>query len=267
MPATECNDALVGGDGVDGIVFQLLGPVEASAGGRRVPVEGERQLTVLAVLALNAGRVVTTERLIRAVWGEVPPPTARAQIQASACRLRRRLRGLIWTRGPGYLLAVARRQVDAEVFRCLVGEARAAARDCRPAEAAVLFRSALGLWRGEALSGMSGLSAEAAELEEERNAAIEGLFAAELGAGRHAQAVPDLYGYVMRLPWREVLRGLLMLALYRCGREADALTAYRDGRRLLVELGAPGSGLGCLAKAIRIHDPRLAAPFQAATFR
>jgi DNA-binding SARP family transcriptional activator len=114
---------------------------------------------------------------------------------------------------------------------------------------------------------MSGLSAEAAELEEERNAAIEGLFAAELGAGRHAQVVPDLYGYVMRLPWREALRGLLMLALYRCGREADALTAYRDGRRLLVELGAPGSGLGCLAKAIRIHDPRLAAPFQAATFR
>jgi DNA-binding SARP family transcriptional activator len=250
------------GGGVDDITFRLLGPVEAGAGGQRVPVDGGRQLAVLAVLALSAGRAVTTERLARAVWGDGPPPTARAQIHGSVHRLRRCLQGLICTRGQGYLLAVAGEQVDVMVFRCLAGQARAAARDSRPAEAAALYRSALGLWRGGALAGVTGLGAEAAELEEERNGAIEGLFAAELGAGRHAQVVPDLYGYVRELPWREALRGLLMLALYRCGREAEALTAYWDGYHPLPGLGpGAGSGLGRLARAIQVRDPRLAAPF------
>jgi DNA-binding SARP family transcriptional activator len=154
------------------------------------------------------------------------------------------------------------------VFRSRAGQARAAARDNLPAEAAALFRSALRLWRGDALDGVTGLGAEAAELEEERHTAIEGLFAAELGAGRHAQIVPDLYGYVMKLPWREPLRGLLMLALYRCGREAEALTAYQDGCHLLAELGAqPRTGLVRLAQAIRIRDPRLSAPFPMALLR
>lgn len=268
-PATTCNQALLdgNGDGIDNADFRLLGPVEAGIGGQRAPVDGGRQLAVLAVLALGAGRVVTTERLTRAVWNDAPPPTARAQIHGSVHRLRRCLRGLIRTEDQGYVLAVAAEQVDARMFRCLVAQARAATRDGRPAEAAALYRSALGLWRGDALSGVAGLREEATELEEERSAAIEGLFAAELGAGRHAQVVADLYGYVRKLPWRETLRGLLMLALYRCGREAEALTAYRDGCRLLAELGAPGSGLGCLAKAIRIRDPRLAAPFPGAVFR
>jgi DNA-binding SARP family transcriptional activator len=251
-----------GGSSVDDTDFCVLGPVEASTGGQRVPVNGGRQLTVLAALALSAGRVVTIERLTRAVWDDMPPPTARAQIQGAVFQLRRCLRGLIRTRGRGYLLAAASEQVDATMFRCRAGEARAAARDSRPAEAAALFRSALGLWRGDALDGVTGLGAEAAELEEERNAAIEGLFAAELEVGRHAQVVPDLYGHVMKLPGREPLRGLLMLALYRCGREAEALTAYRDGCGLLAELGMqPGAGLGRLAEAIRIRDPRLSAPF------
>jgi DNA-binding SARP family transcriptional activator len=250
------------GSGVDEINFCVLGPVEARTGGQRVPVNGRRQLTVLAVLVLSAGRVVTTERLTRAVWDSVPPPTAHAQIHGTVFRLRRCLRGLIHTCGQGYLLAAASEQVDAMVFRSRAGEARAAARDSRPAEAAALFRSALGLWRGDALDGVIGLGAEAAELEQERNTAIEGLFAAELAAGRHAQVIPDLYGYVINLPWREPLRGLLMLALYRCGREAEALTAYQDGCHLLAELGAqPGTGLGRLAQAIRIRDPRLSAPF------
>lgn len=256
-----------GGSSADDTDFCVLGPVEASTGGQRVPVNGGRQLTVLAALALSAGRAVTIERLTRAVWDD-PPSTARAQIQGAVFQLRRCLPGLIRTRGQGYLLAAASEQVDAMMFRCLAGEARAAARDRRPAEAAALFRSALGLWRGDALDGVTGLGAEAAELEEERNAAIEGLFAAELRAGRHAQVVPDLYGYVMKLPWREPLRGLLMLALYRCGREAEALTAYRDGCRLLAELGAqPGAGLGRLAEAIRIRDPRLSSPFPLAVVR
>jgi DNA-binding SARP family transcriptional activator len=254
-------------DGVDDTDFRLLGPVEADMGGQRVPVDGGRQLTVLAALALSAGRAVTTERLTRAVWDDAPPATARAQIHGSVHRLRRCLQGLIRTEEQGYLLAVAGEQVDARMFRCLVGQARAAARDSRPAEAAALYRSALGLWRGDALCGVTGLREEASALEEERNAAIEGLFAAELGAGRHAQVVADLYGYVRKLPWREALRGLLMLALYRCGREAEALTAYWDGRDPLPELGPQaGSGLGCLARAIQIRDPRLSAPFAKAPF-
>jgi DNA-binding SARP family transcriptional activator len=257
-----------GGSSVDDVDFCVLGPVEARTGGQRVPVKGGRQLAVLAALALSAGRVVTTERLTRAVWDGVPPPTAHAQIHGAVFRLRRCLQGLIRTRGQGYLLAAASEQVDAMVFRSRAREARAAARDSRPAEAAALFRSALGLWRGGAMDGVTGLGAEAAKLEEERNTAIEGLFAAELGAGRHAQVVPDLYGYVMKLPWRETLRGLLMLALYRCGREAEALTAYQDGCHLLAELGAkPGTGLGRLAQAIRVRDPRLSAPFPIALLR
>jgi DNA-binding SARP family transcriptional activator len=259
---TRCDPALMDKkDGVDDIDIRLLGAVEVAIGGDRALVEGDRQLTVLAALALSAGRVVSTERLTRAVWGEAPPATARAQIHGSVHRLRRSLFGRIETRDQGYLLIATNRQVDARMFRCLVGEARASARDSRPAEAAALYRSALGLWRGEALSSLTGLREEAGQLEEERNAAIEGLFAAELGAGRHAQVVPDLHGYVRELPWREALRGLLMLALYRCGREAEALNAYWDGRQLLPELGPQSAGgLGRLAQAIQIRDPRLSAP-------
>jgi DNA-binding SARP family transcriptional activator len=245
-----------------GIEVQLLGPVEAKLAGELVPLAGARQISVLAALALGVGRVVTMARLTHAVWDGVPPPTARAQVQGAVVRLRRWLPGLIRTTAHGYLLAAAGRQVDAEVFRRLSSQAYSAIRDHRPAEAAVLFRSALELWHGNALEGVTGLGSDAAKLEQERIAAMTGLFTAELGAGRHAQVIADLYGHVTRLPWHESLRGLLMLALYRCGREAEALTAYRDGCRLLAEqLGArPGSGLRRLVRAIRRHDPRLEAP-------
>jgi len=248
--------------GGDGIGIQVLGPVEAQVAGAPVPVTGARQLSVLAALALGAGRVVTIGHLARAVWDGMPPRTARAQIQGSIAQLRRCLPGLIRTEGKGYLLAAASRQVDAAVFRRLSGQAYAAAQDQRPAEAAALFQSALELWRGDALDGVTGLGADAAHLEEQRTAAVQGLFAAELGAGRHARVLPDLYRYVFRLPWQEPLRGLLMLALYRCGREAEALTTYADGCHQLAEhLGAePGAALRQLAQAIRAHDPHLGAP-------
>ena len=246
----------------DGIGIRVLGPVEAQVAGAPAPVTGARQLSVLAALALGAGRVVTIGRLARAVWDGMPPRTARAQIQASITQLRRCLPGLIRTEGKGYLLAAASRQVDAAVFRRLSGQACAAAQDQRPAEAAALFRSALELWRGDALDGVTGLGADAAHLEEQRTAAMQGLFAAELGAGRHAQVLPDLYEYVIKLPWHEPLRGLLMLALYRCGRKAEALTTYADGCRQLAEhLDAePGTPLRQLVRAIRAHDPHLDAP-------
>jgi DNA-binding SARP family transcriptional activator len=248
---------------IDTIDFRVLGPVEAQRGGQSVPLAGTRQLSVLAALSLDAGRAVTVTRLARAVWDGVPPPTQRAQIQGSIARLRRCLPGMIRTVGQGYLLAARSGQVDAVVFRRLSRQARAAALDRRPAEAAALFRSALGLWRGRALDGTTGLSADAVELEEQRVAAVAGLFAAELGTGRHAQVVPDLYGHVTKLPCHEPLRSLLMLALYRCGREAEALMAYHDGCRVLAEhLGTgPGSGLRRLARAIRMRDPGLNTPF------
>src|SRR5579875_2359912 len=167
----------------DGIEFRLLGPVEAKLAGEAVPVAGTRQISVLAALALGVGRVVTMARLAHAVWDGVPPPTARAQVQAAVLRLRRWLPGLVRTTAHGYLLAAAGRQVDAEVFRGLSAQAWAAARDRRPAEAAVLFRSALGLWRGSALDGVTGLGADAAKLEEQRVSVVTGLFAAELGTG------------------------------------------------------------------------------------
>lgn len=265
-PAVPPDDAPPGNEAKppadDGIGIQVLGPVEAQVAGAPAPVTGARQLSVLAALALGAGQVVSVGRLARAVWDGVPPPTARAQIQGSVARLRRCLPGLIWTRGQGYVLAAASKQVDAAVFRRLSGQAFAAAQDRRPAEAAALFRSALGLWRGDALDGVTGLGADAAELEEQRIAAVKGLFAAELGAGRHAQVIPDLYGDVMKRPWHEPLRGLLMLALYRCGREAEALTAYADGCRQLAEQlnTEPGTGLRQLMRAIQVHDPSLSTP-------
>jgi DNA-binding SARP family transcriptional activator len=241
------------------IDFRVLGPVEAQRDGQIVPLAGTRQLSVLAALSLDAGRVVTVGRLARAVWDGVPPPTGRAQIQGSIVRLRRCLPDMIRTVGQGYLLAAASEQVDAMVFRNLCRQAKAAARDRRPAAAAASFRLALGLWRGKALDGTAGLSADAVELEERRVAAVAGLFAAELGTGRHVQVVPDLYKQVTKLPCHEPLRSLLMLALYRCGREAEALMAYHDGCRVLAEhLGSgPGSGLRRLARAIQVRDPGL----------
>ncbi len=245
-----------------GFEFQLLGPVEAKLAGEPVPVAGARQISVLAALALGVGRVVTMARLTHAVWDGMPPPTARAQVQGAVLRLRRWLPGLVRTTAHGYLLAAAGRQVDAEMFRQSCRQAWDTARERRPAEAAVLFRSALALWRGTALDGVTGLGADATNLEDERVGAVTGLFAAELGAGRHREVLPDLYGHVTTLPWHEPLRGLLMLALYRSGCEAEALTAYRDGCRLLADQpGAqPGCGLRQLMQAIRAHDPRLQAP-------
>jgi DNA-binding SARP family transcriptional activator len=256
------TDTEAGPPAGDGIGIQVLGPVEAQIAGAPVPVPGARQLSVLAALALGAGRVVTIGRLVGAVWDGVPPPTARAQIQGSIARLRRCLPGLIRTKGQGYLLAAA--QVDAAVFRHLSGQAYAAAQDQCPAEAAALFRSALDLWRGDALGGVTGLGEDAADLEKQRITAVQGLFAAELGAGRHEQVIPDLYGHVMKRPWHEPLRGLLMLALYRCGRETEALTAYADGCRQLAEhlSTEPGAGLHRLARAIHFRDPRLDTPSQ-----
>jgi len=248
--------------GIGVIDFRVLGPVETRCDGQSLPLAGTRQLAVLAALALNVGRVVTVARLARAVWDGAPPPTQRAQIQASIVRLRRCLPGMILTAGQGYRLVAASGQVDAMVFRGLARQAREAARNQRPAQAAALFKSALRLWRGKALDGTTGLAADAAELEARRVAAVAGLFAAELGVGRHAHVVPDLYKHVTTLPCHEPLRSLLMLALYRCGREAEALMAYRDGCRVLAEHmdSEPGSGLRRLARAIRVRDPELNTP-------
>jgi DNA-binding SARP family transcriptional activator len=243
----------------DEIGIRILGPVEAEFAGQPIPLGGPRQRSVLAALSLGVGQVVSAERLAHAIWDGRPPPTARAQIHGSITRLRRCLPGLIRTKAHGYVLQAASREVDAAVFQRLTGQAQAAVRNRRPAEAAALLRAALALWRGDALDGVTGLDADAAELEGRRSAAVKDLFAAELQTGRHAQVVPDLYAYVTRWPLQEPLRGLLMLALYKGGREAEALTVYRDGCRVLSSYpGAqPGPELRRLATAIRAHDPGL----------
>ena len=166
-------------------------------------------------------------------------------------------RDLILTQPPGYLIRVSDGELDLHRFERLVATARTE----EPAQAARLLREGLALWRGAPLAELSDsfAPAERARLEEQRLAALEQRIQADLALGRHAELVPELEGLVREHPLRERLRGQLMLALYRCGRQADALEVYRSGRRLLdEELGLkPDDELQRLERAILNHDPSL----------
>jgi DNA-binding SARP family transcriptional activator len=233
--------------------------VELWDGSRPVPV-GPRARVVLATLALNAGRVVSMNRLIAAVWPDEPPATAVTQIHVCVSALRRALtdlgvaaaRDLIVTAPPGYVLRAAPDQIDLSRFDELLTEARTAADDGDPHQAAALFREALALWRGPALEGFPGLVVEATRLEERRLAAVEERAEADLALGRAADLVPELSELVARHPVRERLRALLMRALHRSGRRSEALDVYRDARRALIdELGLePGPELRRAQRAV-----------------
>jgi DNA-binding SARP family transcriptional activator len=248
---------------------RLLGPVELWDGRRPVPV-GPRARIVLATLAINAGRVVSVDRLISAVWLESPPVTATAQIQACVSTLRRALTGLgvavardlIVTAPPGYLLQVAPDQVDVLEFERTLGEARAAADEGDPQRAAGLFQEALGLWRGPALEGFPGLAAEATRLEERYLSALEERAEADLALGRAADLIPELTALVGEHPLRERLRALLMRALHRAGRRSEALEVYQEARRILIEeLGLePGPELRQAQQAVLADDETAAPP-------
>ena len=233
----------------------MLGPLEVRNGGRTIPIGRGKQRALLALLLLDAGQVVPVERLIDELWGDSPPATAATALQVYVSKLRKTLgEGAIRTQPPGY--AIDAEQIDVRVFERLSTEARTA----EPARAAALLREALLLWRGTPLSDVE-LPAERARLEELRLGAVERRIDAELALGQGAELVPELEALVAQEPLRETFRAQLMVALYRADRQADALDAYRDARRLLVEeLGIePGQRLQRLEQSILRHDPSLSA--------
>jgi DNA-binding SARP family transcriptional activator/ABC-type branched-subunit amino acid transport system substrate-binding protein len=245
--------------------FRLLGPVEAGPDGRSVPLGGARRRAVLAMLALNAGTVLSTGRLIEGVWDE-PPETAATALQGHISQLRRMLgEATIVTRAPGYLLDVAPETVDAVRCERALERARRQLAAGAAADAALTLSGARALWRGEPLAdvGDAPFTQNALPaLIELRVALEEERIDAELALGRNAEAIAPLRELVAREPLRERPRAQLMLALYRCGRQAEALDVYETGRRRLSEeLGIePGERLRELHGAIVRQDAALGTP-------
>ncbi|MEU7864434.1 BTAD domain-containing putative transcriptional regulator [Nonomuraea sp. NPDC049141] len=249
--------------------FRLLGPVEAWEGERQIPLGGAKPRALLTALLLDPGRTVPVERLIDAVWGERSPATARPVLQTYVASLRRSFEGagmanvIVYDR-VGYLAEVRPGELDLQIFERLVGEGRQAVRETRLSEARENFRAALALWRGPALGGISDsfLRTEAARLDELRITVIEERIAVELTMGQAEQLLDELTELVALHPARERLRRDLMVALYQAGRQADALTVYREGRQVLIdELGIePGPELRQTHEAILRSDPTLLAP-------
>jgi DNA-binding SARP family transcriptional activator len=240
--------------------YAILGPVEVTTGTQTVRLDRPQRRALLAVLLLHANTVVSIEQLIEALWGGAPPATARAQMHALVAAVRRTLReagadDVITTRTGGYVITVADGACDLRVFENLTARARATA---DPDEAARLLREALTLWRGTALDGVSAAFVEAARaaLEEQRLAAYEQIADLELARGRHAELVPELTGLVAANPLRERLVGQLMVALYRSGRQSEALQTARALRRRLAEDEGldPGPALVELETAILRAD-------------
>jgi DNA-binding SARP family transcriptional activator/tetratricopeptide (TPR) repeat protein len=245
--------------------FGILGPVELSAGGGPVAVGGLKQRALLAFLLLHANEVVSRDRLIDALWGQCPPPSASVSLDAYLYRLRKLIGpGRLARRGGGYLLSVEAGELDAGRFELLVASARQAADAGDGRGAARMLADALALWRGPALADVlyqPFAGAPARQLEEQRLDAVESRIEAELGCGGGAALVPELEQLVTGHPLRERLVAALMLALYQAGRQADALAAFRAARgRLAEELGLePGPEVCQLQQRILRHDPALAA--------
>jgi DNA-binding SARP family transcriptional activator len=244
--------------------FLILGPLEVWGEQGAVAVSGNKLRGVLAVLLLHANTPVSAERLALALWGQDAPNGATKTVQVHVSRLRRALgeAGLIATMAAGYCLRVRPDELDVSQFERLVGEGRQALADGQPEQAAVVLREALSLWRGPALAELACepfAAAEIARLEEQHLAALEARVEADLVVGRHAELVGELRRLVAVNPTRERLAGQLMLALYRCARQTEALEAYQDARRALVaDAGVePGPELRELQGAILRHDGAL----------
>ncbi len=246
--------------------INLLGPLRVEHEGRSVPLAAAKERSLLAALALNPGSVLASASLIDAVWGDFPPASARKTLQTYVSHLRQELGAdVIATESPGYVLRVSADDIDVGRFRDLVRRGEEALRQGRTRRARSLLGEAVALWRGEPLAGSAadtGLAAEAVRLNEEYLSALETRLAADLAAGAHDEVVGDLGSLVREHPFRERLWGHLMVALYRCGRQADALAAYQRAREVLVEeLGLePGGELQRLERAILAQDPTLDVP-------
>jgi DNA-binding SARP family transcriptional activator len=246
-----------------GIDVRLLGPIEAERDASRIQLGGPKQRAALALLAARPGAVVSTDRLLDALWGEAPPPTAATALQGHISQLRRLLgAGAIVTHGSGYALGLEPGAVDAGRFEQLLEESRG----LPPSERVDRLHAALGLWRGPALADVAidgaGLRELAERLEERRLEAQEELFDAQIASGRHVEVVAELEAFVRAEPTRERPVGQLMLALYRGGRQADALAAYRRFRQELNGTLAlqPTRALRDLERQILVQDPELAPP-------
>ena len=245
--------------------FRLLGPLEVDDGGAPTGLGGVKQRALLALLLLNANMTVASDRFVDELWGDAPPESARKMVQIYVSQLRKLLpSGMLRTQASGYSLEVGEDELDLARFGAAAAEGRGALAAGQPDRASDLLRSALAMWRGAALAEFDEPFAriEAARLEELRVAVLEDRIDADLELGRHADLVPELEALVQQHPERERLRGQHMLALYRCGRQADALDTYHEGRRVLDEqLGLrPSAALRELEERILRQDPALAPP-------
>jgi peptide/nickel transport system substrate-binding protein len=251
--------------------FRLLGPLEVWERGRPLALGGTKQRALLAILLLHANEVVSRDLLIDELWGTRPPPSAPHTLETYVSRLRKTLHAdragqpVVLTRPPGYMLRVGFGQLDLHRFERLLEEGRRALATHAPERAATKLREALALWRGRALADVEFedfARVEIDRLDELRLQALEERIEAELALGQHEVLVPELESLVAQHPLRERLRGQLMLALYRSGRQAEALQIYRETRGYFVEeLGLePGPALRAIERAILHQDEVLAQP-------
>lgn len=253
--------------------FRLLGPLEVFDGARAVAIGGGKRRSLLALLLLHSNEVVAADRLIDDLWGEQPPPTAAKGLQVYVSQLRRELAPkdsasnghVLVTRSNGYLLQVGPNDFDVKRFERSLDDGERSLQAGEPERAAQRLRDGLALWRGPPLADFAYeqfAQHEIARLEELHLVAIEQRIDADLALGRHAQVVGELDALVSRHPMRERVRAQSMLALYRCGRQAEALESYRDARRTMTEqLGLePGPALRDLEARILAQSPELAAP-------
>jgi DNA-binding SARP family transcriptional activator len=253
------------------VQFRILGTFEVTDGDRVLELGGLKQRSVLAILLLAANRVIPLDRLIDQLWGEEPPPQATGSLQAYISNLRRALEPqrapreparVLRSRPPGYVLAVDPDEYDAARFERLAAEGHALLGHGRPRAALELLTEALALWRGPALAEFAAepfAGAQTVRLEELRAVAVEDRIAADLALGHHATAVPELQRLITEQPLREQLWGHLMVALYRCGRQGEALATYQGCRRRLGdELGIdPGPTLKRLELDVLHQAPAL----------
>ena len=269
----DCRPPTSDGARVRGVEFAILGPLEIRDGDRTLPVAGTKQRALLAALLVHRGEVVPADRLAQWLWADEQPVNPRNALQSQIAQLRRTLgpsgRALLVSRPPGYVLAVEDGDLDAAGFEREVEAARAAAAAGDNETARQRLDAALARWRGPALVDVADqafATATVARLEQLRAAAREERIEAGLMAGRHAELVPELEALVAEHPLRERLRAQLMLALYRCGRQADALEVFHDARRVLdEELGVdPGPELTRRHEALlRQEDPDAPPPNRA----
>jgi DNA-binding SARP family transcriptional activator len=246
--------------GSDLVRINVLGLVEVTHGGTVVHL-AERQRTLLAALALEYGKVVSVDQLVGTLWDGAPPATARTKLQAHVSALRQAIGqpvrhecGPLMTLASGYMLSGDGASIDLAEFDAIMKRARSTHESGHPAVGSEMFANALALWRGPPCADISSpvIRAAAAPLEERRVLAVEAKAEADLSLGRCGTVAAELPGWLSRLPLRERLRALLMIALYRLGCRAEALKLYREGRRIMIsELGLePGAQLQALHKHV-----------------